>query len=70
VVSKPSRCHNGGSPKHRSLEERRLPACNRRQLADDVVFGKLPNTADKLPALPNPRKTLLAFVPESSSFAE
>jgi len=32
--------------------ERRLPACIRRQLADEIVFGKLPNTAGKLPALP------------------
>src|SRR2546423_1225631 len=36
--------------------ERRLPACNRRQLADDAVFDKLPNTAGKLPALPDPPK--------------
>src|SRR5436190_24080312 len=32
--------------------ERGLPACPRRQLADEIVFGKLPNTAGKLPALP------------------
>ena len=35
-----------------SFGERGLPACNRRQLADEIVFGKLPNTAGKLPALP------------------
>src|SRR5437763_13358477 len=36
----------------RDSGERRLPACIRRQLADEIVFGKLPNTAGKLPALP------------------
>ena len=37
----------------RSSGERRLPACIRRQLADEIVFGRLPNTAGKLPALPS-----------------
>jgi hypothetical protein len=32
--------------------ERRQLACNRRQLADEIVFGKLPNTAGWQPALP------------------
>src|SRR6266550_7228144 len=32
--------------------ERGLPACPRRQLADEIVFGTLPNTTGKLPALP------------------
>src|SRR6266403_275219 len=36
--------------------ERRLPACSRRQLADDnrtqMLFGRLPKRAGKLPALP------------------
>src|SRR5205823_11774007 len=36
----------------RDSGERRLRACVRRQLADEIVFGKLPNTAGKLPALP------------------
>src|SRR5207248_8969316 len=36
----------------RDSGKRRLPACIRRQLADEIVFGKLPNTAGKLPALP------------------
>src|SRR5439155_3456025 len=37
----PPRFHNGVSPKH-VLWGAQAPACNRRQLADDVVFGKLP----------------------------
>ena len=37
--------------------ERRLPACIRQQLADEIVFGKLPNTAGKLPALPEVKET-------------
>jgi hypothetical protein len=33
--------------------ERRLPACSRRQLADDCLcVARLPNTAGQLPALP------------------
>jgi hypothetical protein len=34
--------------------ERRQRACISRQLADENVFGKLPNTAGWQPALPNP----------------
>lgn len=50
--------------------ERRLPACRRRQLADDkmitraylrfyqIVLGRLPSTTGWQPVLPKPKKSM------------